>query len=71
MMGPRGRQKKKKRKKERKREPDEEPVKESKNRDISPPKKITPWNMKVTVIPIVIGVLGTIHKRLAKRLEDW
>ena len=24
------------------------------------------WNMKVAMIPIVIGVLGTIHKELVK-----
>ena len=29
-----------------------------------------PWNMKVTVIPIVIGALGTVTKGLLKRLED-
>ena len=29
------------------------------------------WNMKVTVIPIVIGALGTIHKGLVKELEDF
>ena len=28
------------------------------------------WNMKVTVIPIVIGALGKIPKGLLKRLED-
>ena len=28
------------------------------------------WNMKVTVISTVIGVLGTIPKGLVKRLED-
>ena len=28
------------------------------------------WNMKVTVIPIVIGALGTIPKGLVKRLEE-
>ena len=28
------------------------------------------WNMKVTVIPIVIGAHGTIPKRLVKRLVD-
>ena len=28
------------------------------------------WNMKVTVIPIVIGVLGTVTKGLVKGLED-
>ena len=26
--------------------------------------------MKVTVIPIVIGALGTIYKALVKKLED-
>ena len=28
------------------------------------------WNMKVTVIPIVIGALGTVIKGLVKGLED-
>ena len=28
------------------------------------------WNMKVTVIPIVVGALGTIPKELVKGLED-
>ena len=28
------------------------------------------WNMKVTVIPIVIGALGTVSKGLVKGLED-
>ena len=28
------------------------------------------WNMKVTIIPIVIGALGTVTKGLIKRLED-
>ena len=28
------------------------------------------WNMKVTVIPIVIGMLKTIPKELVKGLED-
>ena len=28
------------------------------------------WNMKVTVVPIVIGALGTITKGLLKGLED-
>ena len=28
------------------------------------------WNMKVTVIPVVVGVLGTIPKGLVKGLED-
>ena len=29
-----------------------------------------PWNMKVTIIPIVIGVFGTVTKGLLKGLED-
>ena len=29
-----------------------------------------PWNMKVTIVPIVIGALGTITKGLLKVLED-
>ena len=28
------------------------------------------WDIKVTVIPIVIGALGTVTKGLIKRLED-
>ena len=28
------------------------------------------WNMKVTVIPIVIGALDTVTKGLVKGLED-
>ena len=28
------------------------------------------WNMKVTVIPIIIGVLGTVTKGLIQGLED-
>ena len=28
------------------------------------------WNMKVTVIPIVIGALGTVTEGLALGLED-
>ena len=28
------------------------------------------WNMKVTIVPIVIGALGTIKKGLLKGLED-
>ena len=28
------------------------------------------WNMKVTIIPIGIGALGTITKGLLKGLED-
>ena len=29
-----------------------------------------PWNMKVTIVPIVIGAFGTISKGLLKGLED-
>ena len=29
------------------------------------------WNMKVTIVPIVIGALGTITKGLLKGLEDF
>ena len=28
------------------------------------------WNMKVTIVPIVIGAFGTITKRLLNGLED-
>jgi len=28
------------------------------------------WNMKYKVIPIVVGVLGTVPIKLEKRLED-
>ena len=28
------------------------------------------WNMKVTIVPIVIGAFGTVTKGLLKRLED-
>ena len=28
------------------------------------------WNMKVTIIPIVIGALGTVTKEMAKGLDD-
>ena len=30
-----------------------------------------PWNMKVTILLIVIGALSTITKGLLKGLEDW
>ena len=29
------------------------------------------WNMKVTIIPIVTGALGTVTKGLMRRLEVW
>ena len=28
------------------------------------------WNMKVTIVPILIGAFGTVTKRLLKGLED-
>ena len=28
------------------------------------------WNMKVTVIPIVVGTLGKVSKKLAKRIDE-
>ena len=28
------------------------------------------WNIKVKVIPVIVGVLGTVHKSLGKRLEE-
>ena len=30
-----------------------------------------PWNMKVTIVPIVIGAFGTITKGLLKGLGSW
>ena len=29
------------------------------------------WNIKVTIVPIVIGAFGTKTKGLLKDLEDW
>ena len=29
------------------------------------------WNMKVTIVPIVIGALGTVTKGLLKGLGIW
>ena len=29
------------------------------------------WNMKVTIVPIVIGALGTVTKGLVQELEDF
>ena len=29
------------------------------------------WNMKVTIISIVIGALGIVIKRLIQELEEW
>ena len=33
--------------------------------------KKKPWNMKVTIIPIVIGALSTVTEGLIKGLEDF
>ena len=30
-----------------------------------------PWNMKVTIIPIIIGALGTVIKKLIKVREEF
>ena len=47
-------------------------LKESQKRDriSKKTKKKKLWNLKVTVIPIVIGALGTIPKGLLKELEE-
>ena len=37
-------------------------------RELKKKKKL--WNMKVTIIPIVIGAIGTVTKGLLKGLED-
>ena len=29
------------------------------------------WNMRVTIVPIVIGAFGTVTKGILKGLEDW
>ena len=29
------------------------------------------WNMRVTVIPMVVGALGTVAKSLEKELRNW
>ena len=29
-----------------------------------------PWNMKVAVIPVIVGALGTVTKGLVKGLEE-
>ena len=48
-------------------------LKESEKKDkyLDLPRELKkPCNMKVTIIPIVIGALGTVTKGLLKRLED-
>ena len=44
--------------------------KKVKYQDFARKLKKKPWNMKVTVIPIVISALGTVTKGLVKGLED-
>ena len=29
------------------------------------------WILKKTVVPVVIGALGTVTKRLVQELKDW
>ena len=41
-----------------------------KNLDLTRELKKNTWNMKVTIMPIVIGALGTIIKGVLKGLED-
>ena len=36
-----------------------------------PNKKKKLWNMKETIVLIVIDAFGTVTKRLLKRLEEW
>ena len=44
---------------------------EKKNKNLDPPKELKKlWNMKMTIIPIVIGAFGTVTKGLLKGLED-
>ena len=44
-------------------------LKESEKKDL--PRELKKlWNMKVTIVPIVIGALGPITKGLLKGLED-
>ena len=31
----------------------------------------TLWDMKVTVIPVIVGALGTVLKNLEKRLDGF
>ena len=71
--------KKKKKKKERERESAvpadngvilKEGIKKDKFLDLARKLKKL-WNIKVTVVPIVIGALGTATKWLVQRLEDW
>ena len=40
------------------------------NKKIDYPKKLKLWNIKVTVILIINGVLGTVSKGLAKELDE-
>ena len=44
-------------------------LKECEKKDLTRELK-KPWNMKVAIIPIVIGAFGTVAKRLLKGLDD-
>ena len=44
-------------------------LKECEKKDLARELK-KPWNMQVTIIPIVIGAFETVTKRLLKILED-
>ena len=52
-----------------------EKLKECENRDayldLARGLKKKPWNMQVTIKPIVIGALGTVTKRLSQGLRTW
>ena len=47
-----------------------ESEKRDKYHDLARELKKKQWNMKVTIILIVIGALGTVTKRLVQGLED-
>ena len=45
---------------------------ETKDKYLDPARELKKlWNMKVMIIPIVIGALGTVTEGLVKGLEDW
>ncbi len=44
---------------------------EKKGKNLDLPRELKKlWNMKVTIVPIVIGALGTITKGLPKGMDD-
>ena len=45
-------------------------LKESEKKDLARKLKKKLWNIKVTIIPIVIGAFGRVTKVLLKALED-